>query len=134
MTDSNHDTEIAAVTAVVADLEHSQRNELPEAFIALFRRDAIWTTAHGKRLYGRDAIATFTRSVLPGAMRESTVTYTVENILFLRPDVAAVKVVAQYRTLDGEPVGEPNSPLYVMTKEDDRWLLAACQNTPVLAD
>ncbi|WP_157515419.1 SgcJ/EcaC family oxidoreductase [Nocardiopsis trehalosi] len=122
----------AALTQVVAALEHSQRNELPEEFIGLFRHDAIWTTGHGRRLTGRDEIAAFTREVLPGAMANRTVTYEVVDVLFLRPDVAAVRAHAQYRTLDGAPEGNPGSPLYVMAKEDGRWLLTACQNTEIL--
>ncbi|WP_283136546.1 SgcJ/EcaC family oxidoreductase [Rhizohabitans arisaemae] len=130
--DTARQAEIDAIKQVVAAIEHFQRNELPEEFIGLFRSDAIWTTAHGKRLTGRDEIAEFTRKVLPGAMRDTTVTYEPVHILFIRPDVAAVKAVAQYRTPDGEPVGNPNTPLYVMAKEDGRWLLVACQNTGVL--
>ncbi|KOG28495.1 SgcJ/EcaC family oxidoreductase [Streptomyces resistomycificus] len=124
--------EIEAITRVVARVEHAQRNELPDEFVGLFRADAIWTTAHGRRLFGREEIAAFTHRVLPGAMRESTVTYEVEQVLFIRPDVAAVKVRAQYRTPDGDPVGNPNSPMYVMSKENGEWLLTACQNTEVL--
>ena len=128
------DTRTAAVTEVVARLQHAQQHELVEEFVALFRPDAIWTTGGGRRLVGRDAIAAFTRQVLPGAMRGSTQTYEVEHVVFLRPDVAAV--TARQRTVgpDGVPVeGAPaGSPTYVMTEEDGRWLLAACQNTLVV--
>ncbi|PWV78524.1 conserved hypothetical protein [Prauserella marina] len=58
--------DIAAIKKVVAIAEHAQNNELPDEFLSLFRHDAIWTTGGGKRLYGLDAIATFTRQVLPG--------------------------------------------------------------------
>lgn len=34
-----------------------------EGFLALFRPDALWTTAHGKVLLGLDAIAAFTPAV-----------------------------------------------------------------------
>ncbi|WP_412516249.1 SgcJ/EcaC family oxidoreductase [Actinomadura madurae] len=120
--------EIEAIEQVVATVEHSQNNELPDEFAALFRADAIWTTGGGKRLYGRDAISAFTHQVLPGAMRETTVTFEVEHVLFIRPDVAAVKVLQTYRTPNGEEVG---TPLFVMAKEDDHWHLTACQNTTV---
>ena len=50
------------------------------------------TTGHGKRLTGRDEIAAFTRTVLPEAMKDSTATYEVVHVVFIRPDVAAVKV------------------------------------------
>ncbi|MGE7387033.1 SgcJ/EcaC family oxidoreductase [Streptomyces sp. NPDC004126] len=124
--------EIEAIRKVIARLEHSQQNELPEEFVGLFRADAIWTTGHGKRLTGRDEISSFTHQVLPGAMTDATATYDVVDVLFIRPDVAAVKAHAQYLTLGGEPIGNAGTPLYVMAKEDGQWLLVACQNTEVL--
>jgi uncharacterized protein (TIGR02246 family) len=123
--------EIPAIEQVVAVVEHSQNNELPDEFVSLFRADAIWTTGGGKRLFGRDAIAAFTHQVLPGAMRDTAVTFEVEHVLFIRPDVAAVKVRQVYQTPDGQEVG---TPMFVMAKEDGHWRLTACQNTSVLDD
>ncbi|MGV9719704.1 SgcJ/EcaC family oxidoreductase [Nocardia beijingensis] len=125
--------ELEAIRAVVARVQHAQRNELVDEFVAVFRADAIWTTGHGKRLYGRAAIAEFTARVLPGATAHGTATYEVEHVLFIRPDVAAVTVRQRYFTADGVPDSE-GSPMYVMSKEDGRWLLTANQNTPVVAD
>jgi uncharacterized protein (TIGR02246 family) len=67
-------------------------------------------------------------------MRESTATYEVVHVLFIRPDVAAVKVRQRPVTLDGRPILDDNegSPLYVMAKEDGVWRLVAGQNTLVL--
>ncbi|UGT69378.1 SgcJ/EcaC family oxidoreductase [Nocardia gipuzkoensis] len=125
--------EIEAIRAVVARVQHIQQNELVDEFAALFRADAIWTTGHGKRLFGRAAIAEFTAQVLPGASAHGTATYEIEHILFIRPDVAAVKVRQRYFTPEGALDSE-GTPMYVMSKEDGRWLLTANQNTPVLAD
>ncbi|MFE7798762.1 SgcJ/EcaC family oxidoreductase [Nocardia sp. NPDC057440] len=126
------DTDIAAIRQVVATIQHSQQNELVDEFVGLFRADALWTTGGGKRLFGRAAIDEFTAEVLPGAMRAGTATYEVEHVLFIRPDVAAVKVVQRYFDEDGRQAGQ-GSPMYVMSKEDGRWLLTANQNT-VVAD
>ena len=126
------DSDLNEIRAVVARIEHAQHNELVDEFVSLFRADAIWTTAHGKRLYGRDTIAEFTSRVLPGATAEEMATYEVDRVVFLRPDVAAVTVRQQYRTHSGE-VTTAGAPMYVMTKEDGRWLLAANQNTIVVA-
>ncbi|MFF2349826.1 SgcJ/EcaC family oxidoreductase [Kitasatospora sp. NPDC058115] len=127
------EAEIAAVQQVVATVQHAQVNELTEEFIGLFREDAIWTTGHGLLLRGREEIAEFTRKVLPGSFAGSgsTATYEVVHVLFLRPDVAAVKVRQRYLDGDGGQIGEEGSPLYVMVKEDGRWLLTANQNTVV---
>ncbi|MET0495209.1 MAG: hypothetical protein ABW000_18970 [Actinoplanes sp.] len=37
----------AAISAVVAALQQAQRHEDVDAFVRLFRADAIWTTGHG---------------------------------------------------------------------------------------
>ncbi|GAA4915215.1 SgcJ/EcaC family oxidoreductase [Streptomyces coeruleoprunus] len=121
--------DIKAVEQVVATVERTQRAKDAEGFLALFHPDALWTTGHGKVLIGFDAIAEFTRAVLPTASWDGEVTYEVVHTQFLRPDVAAVKVRQLYRSAEGDTEG---APLYVMTKRDDgRWLLHACQNTEV---
>jgi uncharacterized protein (TIGR02246 family) len=127
-------TEIESIKQVVATLQHAQQNELVEEFIGLFRADAVWTTAHGKRLTGRDEISEFTGKVLPGAMQGLAPSYEVAHVLFIRPDVAAVKVRQRYFTTDGEPVTDQpeGAPLYVLAKEEGRWRLVAGQNTQVL--
>ncbi|MFB7724731.1 MULTISPECIES: SgcJ/EcaC family oxidoreductase [unclassified Nocardia] len=125
--------ETAAIHAVVAQVAAAQRAEDADAFLALFHPDAIWTTGHGKFLNGRDEISTFTRAVLPGATKDGYATYEPFFIRFIRPDVAVVKVRQQYLTHNDELVSE-GTPLYGMTKEDGRWLLTFCQNTPVVTD
>ncbi|MFV2179780.1 SgcJ/EcaC family oxidoreductase [Actinomadura sp. LOL_016] len=67
-------------------------NELAQEFIDLFRHDAVWRTAGGRNLLDRDAIAEFTRKVLPGAMQGAKTTLEVTHVLFIRPDFAAAKV------------------------------------------
>ncbi|WP_112261271.1 SgcJ/EcaC family oxidoreductase [Lentzea terrae] len=126
-------TNTTEIEKLVATVQHAQQNELPEEFIDLFREDAIWTTAHGKRLFGRDEIASFTRKVLPGAGKEALATYEVSHVLFIRPDVAAVKIRQRRISPDGEylDVAE-GSPLYVLSREDGEWKIAAGQNTVVL--
>lgn len=124
--------DIEAIGRLVATVEHSQQNKDPEEFLGLFHPEAIWTTAHGKVLIGLDAISEFTRQVLPAASWDGKVTYEVEHVLFIRPDVAAVKVRQRYVAPGEESEG---APLYVVSKQaDGRWLLTACQNTGVVID
>jgi uncharacterized protein (TIGR02246 family) len=124
--------DIKAIEQVVATVERTQRARDAEGFLALFHPDALWTTGHGKVLIGFDAIAEFTRAVLPGAEWDGDVTYETVHTQFLRPDVAAVKVRQVHRSAEGESEG---APLYVMAKRGDgTWLLHACQNTQVRAE
>ncbi|WP_203217448.1 SgcJ/EcaC family oxidoreductase [Nocardia arthritidis] len=122
--------ELDAIHAVVAAVDRAQRAEDADAFIELFHPDAIWTTGAGKFLDGRDEIAAFTRTVLPGATKDGYATYEPFLVRFIRTDVAVVKVRQRYWSNDGELQSE-GSPLYGMTKENGRWLLTFCQNTPV---
>jgi uncharacterized protein (TIGR02246 family) len=123
----------AAILDTVARLEQAQQRENVDAFLQLFRHDAVWVTAHGRRLIDRDEIGAFTEQVLPGAMQDSTARYDVAHVSFVRPDVAVVNVDQVPIALDGEPLPmEPQGrPLYVMSKEDSGWLIAAGQNTQV---
>ncbi|MER7674181.1 SgcJ/EcaC family oxidoreductase [Kitasatospora sp. NPDC096128] len=128
-TETTRDQDLRAIHEVVATVEHTQRTKDADGFLALFHPDALWTTAHGKVLIGLDAIAAFTREVLPRADWDGEVGYEVAHVRFLRPDVAAVKVRQAYHHADGDSEG---TPLYVMSREPNgRWLLHACQNTVV---
>ena len=52
---------------------------------------------------------------------------------FVRPDVALVRKHARAITAEGEPLDLDHSmsALYVLTKEEGRWWIAARQNTLV---
>lgn len=129
-TEPGRTEDIAAIHAVVAAVDKAQRAEDADAFLALFHPDAIWTTGAGKFLNGLTEISEFTRTVLPGATKDGYATYEPFFIRFIRPDVAAVKVRQQYFNHSGE-LRSQGTPLYGMTKEEGRWLLTFCQNTPV---
>ncbi|PSK96467.1 uncharacterized protein (TIGR02246 family) [Murinocardiopsis flavida] len=127
--------DIEAMKGVAAAIEHSQMNELPDEFVALFRRDAAWTTGGGRRLFGRDEISAFTHKVLPGAMQGAKTTLEVIHVTFVRPDVAAVKVrQRRWSTVGGALVEDEfeSTPLLVLAKEAGRWLIVAGQNTGVV--
>lgn len=129
---TDQETELAAIRGLVATVERVQQQELVDEFVSLFRPDAIWTTGGGKRLFGREAIAEFTATVLPGSSAYGRATYDVEHVLFIRPDVAAIKVRQRYFDVDGELDSE-GTPMYVVAKEHGSWLLTANQNTQVVA-
>ena len=134
----NHETreaDLDAIRQVVSAVRHATQNERVEDFLALFRPDAIWTTGGGKRLTGLEEIAAFTRQVLPGGMKGLSMSMEVVHVLFIRDDVAAVKVRQVYTSTDGGPSEDEGegTPLFVMAKEHGSWLLVACQNTGVLA-
>lgn len=144
--------DVDAIVALIAGVEDAQQNALPDKFMSAFRADSFWTTAHGKRLTGFEEISAFTHKVLPGTIDQPiTATYEAEYILFIRPDIAAVKVRQRPVTRDGQALDEvfrgqddpaalvasrpdavPGTPLYVLAKDDGTWRIAAAQNTKVI--
>jgi len=122
-----------AVVDVVAALQGAQQRESVEDFVGLFRDDATWVTAGGRRLIGRQEIAEFTQQVLPGAMRDSSATYQVMHVVFVR--VAVVAVRQRPVDLNGQPLEDrpEGRPTYVMAEEADGWRIVAGQNTQVAA-
>lgn len=129
--------DVDLILALVAKVEQAQRTEDADAFLALFREDAVWITGHGKRLYGRDTIAEFTRRVLPGATKDSYATYSADHLLFVRPDIAVVNVNQKYALLPGSTIELPvetGSPVYFLAKDAGEWRIAAAQNTVVVPE
>ncbi|MFI6449738.1 SgcJ/EcaC family oxidoreductase [Kitasatospora sp. NPDC050543] len=97
--------DVEAIVALVARFEHARQNALPDAFLELFRRDALCSTPYGTALSGIDEIGDFARRVLPEtAVQPLTSAVEMEYIHFLRPDVAAVMIRHRPVTRDGEPL------------------------------
>ncbi|MFD3531921.1 SgcJ/EcaC family oxidoreductase [Streptomyces sp. NPDC058664] len=97
------DVDVDAIVTLVAEVEHAQRNALPDALVELFRHDALWSVPYGTPLIGIDEIGVFTRRFLPGTAEQPlTSAYTIEHIQFVRPDVAVVEIRQRPVTRDGE--------------------------------
>ena len=119
--------DVAALTELVAVIQHVQRTEDVDGFLALFDADAVWVTGAGSRLVGLDVIADFTRQVLPGAMVDGSVTYDVDHIRFITPDLALTGVNQEYTDVTGEPL-DPRSlgrPTYIWMRSGNTWRIVA---------
>ncbi len=122
-----------ALVALVATLERTQRQEDVDGFLSLFDSDAVWVTGAGRRLIGLNVIGDFTRQVLPGGMGGGSVTYEVEHIAFITPDVALTGVRQQYTDAAGRPLDDATGcPSYVWRRTGSTWRIVAGQNTAVI--
>ena len=114
----------------VAELERTQQQEDVEGFLDLFDPNAVWVTGGGVRLIGFEAIAEFTRNVLPGATSDGSATYEVEHIAFTHTDVALTGVRQQYVDFQGNPKqGAAGLPSYVWRRTGQVWKIVAGQST-----
>ncbi len=142
MTATTHPVDASAVDTdrliqLVADLERSQLNEDPDAFLALFDPDAVWVTGGGRRLVGLADISAFTHAVLPGWRKDGgSATYVVQHIRFLTPDIAVTSVDQEYLDANGAPYSprQRGLPTYTWRRHGNDWRIVNGQNTGVPGD
>jgi uncharacterized protein (TIGR02246 family) len=128
---SNEDE--AAIRAIVADVQTAFNTKDAKLMNAHFADDASVVTAMGKRIVGIDALREAAEQGMAGALRDEYVRYDVTDIRFVRPDVALAYKQATATNANGEPIELDHSmvALYVLVKDEGRWLITARQNTLV---
>lgn len=131
-TTTDQERDVEAIKRIIADIETGFNTNDPHLSVEHFAQNASVVNVAGVRLSGWDALLDATRTVLAGPLRDQYARYGV-GVVFLRPDVAIAHKRAWATTADGEPldVGHSMIAMYVLVKEDDRWWVAARQNTMV---
>ncbi len=121
-----------AIRENVRQLESAWNAKSGPAFAKPFAEDADYVVINGMYLKGRPTIDKMHQQIFDTIFKDTTLTLKVRQIRFLRSDVAVVHV-------DGHRDG-PTKDLVqdalltlVMTKEKDRWIVAAFQNTAVVS-
>lgn len=131
-TQSNSGADEARVRQVVQQIQEGWNAHDGKAFAAPFATDADYVVINGMKLQGREAIEKGHTAIFTTIYKDSHNVGTVKSVRFLRPDVAVVHVEwnLEYRTGGETAKGHAISTM-VMTKEGDKWSVAAFQNTPI---
>jgi uncharacterized protein (TIGR02246 family) len=103
------------------------------AFASVFSDDADFMSLRGKRTHGRAAIAAAHNRLFSTVYRGSKVELDVEQIRFLRPDIAIVDIAARYPGQgipgpDGKSVGSHSYGMAVIERRPAGWEIVAFQN------
>lgn len=129
------DQEIA-IRGVVADAERLQ-NDL-EGFTSLLTQDVVIVNIAGRRVRGWDTVHRAYEQALQTPLADVRTAQEVEDVRFLRPDVALVSCVKRVFDEREASPKEPDGPLpqrasltLVLVKEQGRWLIASAQTTPI---
>ena len=94
-----------------------------------FAENADFTAVTGARARGRDLIARGHAEILSTVFRGTTLSATVNDIAFLRPDVAAADVTFRIAPMPDRPWLPPYSSCgLVATKELGAWSIASFRN------
>jgi uncharacterized protein (TIGR02246 family) len=125
-------SEERALHGMVYQLEAAWNAADSTSFAALFAEDADFIHILGGYYTGRAAIEAGHRMIFGTIYKGSTVRYSVENIRFLRADVAIV-LLRQYLQFHegGAPSELEARPTIIAEKVDGQWRIAALQNTRI---
>jgi len=122
----------AAMRENVKQMETGWNTKSGAVFAKPFAEDADYVVINGMYLKGRSVIESGHQRIFDTIYKDTTLTLTVKQIRFLRPDVAVVHVSGQ-RVGPTKDVVNDAMITVVMTKEKQGWTIAAFQNTAVAA-
>lgn len=120
----------AAMRESVKQLETGWNTKSGALFAKPFAEDADYVVINGNYIKGRAVIEAQHQRIFDTIFKDTTLSLTVKQIRFLRPDVAVVHVSGQ-RVSTAKELNQDAMITLVMTKQKDGWLIAASQNTAV---
>ncbi|WP_168627376.1 MULTISPECIES: SgcJ/EcaC family oxidoreductase [unclassified Cryobacterium] len=130
MSEHHNSGDAAEIRRLVAEAVRLQSDE---AFVGLHTDDVRIVNIAGRRVRGRPALADAMSAALASPLADVLTTVDVEDIVFLRPDVAIVSCVKHVH--DGRDGGAAlpasGSLTYVLVREGE-WRIASAQTTPII--
>jgi uncharacterized protein (TIGR02246 family) len=122
----------AQITALIdAAVRHQSE---PDPFLALHAEGVVVVNIAGRRVIGRADLETAMRGALASSLADVTTTVKIDDIRFVRPDVAIVsctKYVHDAREGQSEALPQAGAMSYVVEAVGGRWRIALAQTTPV---
>lgn len=122
----------AALRENVKALETGWNTKSGAVFAKPFAEDADYVIINGMYIKGRATIEAAHQRIFDTIYKDTTISLTVKQIRFLRPDVAVVHVEG-HRNGPTQELNQGAMITFVMTKEKQGWTIAAFQNTAVAA-
>jgi uncharacterized protein (TIGR02246 family) len=123
------------IRSVLTALVEAWNNHDAWSFSSVFAEDADFTNVRGMSAHGRTEIAKFHAPVFATVAKASRLKIVDSTIRFIRPDVAAVDArweMTGARTREGNEIPLRKGLLiFVMTNEDDAWLVTVMHNMDV---
>lgn len=128
--------DIRAIRRVVADADRFQSD--PERFTRLLTPDVVLVNFGGRRVRGRDNLYEAMDQALQTPYADVLTKNELEQVDFLRPDVAVASCVKHISDERAASSTEPHELLpdkgalsFVLVKEQGEWLIAVAQTTPI---
>ena len=128
---TDHAIDLEAIERIIAETEAAFNTNDADLLAEHMAHDAVTVGVNGVALHGRDQILDVARSLFAGPLRDQYARYDIDEVRFLRPDIALVHKRAIATDAAGTPIDLDHtmSALYVLTEQDGRWWVVARQNT-----
>ena len=121
-----------AIRANVEQLVKGWNSKSGEEFAKPFAEDADYVVINGMQIKGRMAIAKGHEGIFETIYKNTNLALSVQQIRFLKSDVAVVHVFGTATTPQGDSSRTTNARMtLVMTKNAGKWEIVAFQNTEV---
>jgi len=123
----------AVIRAGVKQMETGWNAKSGAEFAKLFAEDSDYVVINGFHIKGRAANAAVHQQIFDTIFKNTNLTLVVEQIRFLRTDVAVVHVFGTRRPTresDSALIGDARITM-TMVKNDGKWEIAAFQNTAI---
>jgi uncharacterized protein (TIGR02246 family) len=128
--DVNNAADEAAIRANVGQLSNGWNAKNGEQFAKPFAEDADYVIINGMQIKTRSVIAKSHQDIFETIYKNSDIKLAVDSIRFLKPDVAVVHVSGVLNVNQGDSKWTNRAKItMVMTKNKDKWEIAAFQNT-----
>ena len=128
----NTNADEAAIRANVKQMETGWNAHDGKAFAAPFAVDADYVVINGMHAKGRDEIEKGHVGIFTTIYKDSRNAATIKSVRFIRKDVAVVHAEWNLEfTIAGETRKGHALSTMIMTKDNDKWEIAAFQNTSI---
>lgn len=122
----------AAIRDNVKQMESGWNAKSGASYARPFANDADFVVINGMHIQGHEAIEKNHQRIFDTVFKNTTVSLTVKQVRFLRPDVAVVHVSGHRDAPEAErKLVMDATMVMVMTKEGGQWKIASFQNTEV---
>ena len=121
-----------AIAELVA--EANARQDQLEPLLALHTDDVVIVNVAGRRVVGKETFRAAMADALAGPLGDVTTDVAVDDVTFLRPDVALVgctKRIVDRRSDAADVLPTVGRLTYVLVDDGEGWRIASAQTTPV---
>lgn len=129
--DADHVADLTALRQVIADVETGLNTNDAELMTRHFAANAVAVGVSGRATAGLAALREVHAQAVTGFLKDQYARYEIDDVSFVRPDVALVRKLARAVDAEGTPIDLDHamSALYVLVREQGRWWIVARQNT-----